>query len=80
MNQFINKHAITIQVGAAVMVLVTMFMWGFGIRGYAKDIENNAEVGKENKQKIEKVETKLDDLATKEDLQILKQDIKDFIK
>jgi len=73
MSEFINKHSFKIQISVAIAVIGFVIYWSSISTRYIYTIEDNAI-------RINKIEVKLDKLATKNDLQILKQDIKDFIK
>lgn len=73
MAEFINKHSIKIQIGVLISIIITIIYWTSTASEYIYTVENNT-------LRLDKVEIKLDNLATKQDLQILKQDIKDFLK
>jgi len=73
MTDFVNKHSFKIQLSVAIAVIGFVIYWSSVSARYVYKIEDNGK-------RINKVEVKLDALATKQDLQILKQDIKDFIK
>ncbi len=73
MSEFIDKHTIKIQLIAALGFIGFIIYWTFIGATYAYQIDINT-------RRIDKIEAKLDQLVTKSDLQILKQDIKDFIK
>jgi len=72
MNDLINKHQIKIQVGTFLMVVGFLVYWIFNGAGIVYSVENNT-------RRLDKIEVKLETLTTKGDLQILKQDLKDFI-
>lgn len=72
MGEYINKHVIKIQIGVLISVLGVLLYWAFTASAYVYQIEENT------RGRLE-LENKFETLATKQDLQSLKQDIKDFI-
>jgi CRISPR/Cas system type I-B associated protein Csh2 (Cas7 group RAMP superfamily) len=70
--QILSKHTIKIQLIALVSIVGFVIYWTFTASAYVYDVKTHGE-------RLDKVEDKLEDLATKDDLQILKNDIKDFI-
>lgn len=73
MSEFLNKHTVKFQVGALLAIIGFVIYWTFIGATYAHQIGIDTN-------RIDRIEVKLDTLATKDDLKTLKQDIKDFIK
>lgn len=72
MGELINKHQLKIQVGTFLLVVGFIIYWVFNGASLVFAVS-------ENKEDIKELKTEFKTLATKEDLQILKQDLKDFI-
>lgn len=72
MSELINKHQIKIQFGTFLLVIGFIIYWIFNGAGVVYAVNNHT-------QRLDKLEEKFEDLATKDDLTTLKQDLKDFI-
>jgi len=72
-ESFFNRHNVKLQLATILTVVGFIIFWTFSGARYIFTVESNAK-------RIDKVEQKLDQLATKADLATLKQDIKDFLK
>jgi hypothetical protein len=73
MMEFFNKHTIKLQLGIFLSIVGFIIYWTFIGASYAKQIDINTV-------RLDALEEKVDELATKEDLKILKDDIKYFIR
>jgi hypothetical protein len=70
--QTLDKYIVKIQVGVAIAFIVTIGVFVYGLAAHASVVEST-EV------RVTKIEDRLEILATKDDIQILKADLKDFI-
>jgi hypothetical protein len=73
MMEFFNKHTIKLQLGIFLSIVGFIIYWTFIGASYAKQIDINTG-------RLDTLEEKVDELATKEDLRTLKDDIKYFIR
>ncbi len=80
MAELVSKLSFKIQVGTAILVVSSIVYWVLWGGNYVFAINQNTKDITENTKEIRLIDKRFDKLATKEDLQIFKQDIKDFIK
>lgn len=73
MTELALKHQVKLQVALLLSIFSFIIYWTFTGANYIYTVENNSK-------RIDKIENKLEQLATKSDLAILKQDIKDFLR
>lgn len=72
MPGLIDKHIIKIQVTVAIGFVVSVGFFIYRLSAFAFLTENT-------EQRVTKIEVKMDDLATKDDIDRLKVDLKDYI-
>ncbi len=69
----IRKHTIKIQLIGLLSIIGFVIYWTFTASAYVFEVEDNGK-------RLDRVEQTLSQLVTKDDLQTLKEDLKDFIK
>lgn len=70
--EFSAKHVVKIQVGILLTVVGSIVYWSMTAQAYFSKVDNH-------ETRIATVEQKLDRVATKDDIQVLKTDLKDYI-
>lgn len=73
MAEFINKQAFKIQVGTFILIIGFVIYWIFIGAGFAYAVSDH-------EKRLIRMETKMEQLVTKDDLNVMKIDLKDYIK